>query len=105
MTYETPASPTSAIPTSTSPDPTIAAVSRLTEQVASNGIDADRVELLMLAHDARDLGVSPVLIDVMVDEHAPVAARLRAYGRVSSRTCALAPLGHRSMRQPVLVSA
>jgi len=49
--------------------------------------------------------VSPVLIDVMVDEHAPVAARLRAYGRVSSRTCALAPLGHRSMRQPVLVSA
>jgi len=80
-------------------------VSRLTEQVAASGIDSDRLGLLNLAHDARDLGVSTVLIEVMVDEDAPVAARLRAYGRVSSRTCALAPTQSGATRQPVLVGA
>jgi hypothetical protein len=83
----------------------IAAVSRLTDRVASNGIDADRLQLLNLAHDARDLGVSSVLVDVMVDEHAPIAARLRAYGRVSARACALAPVGRPEAQHGVLVGA
>ena len=83
----------------------VASVSRLTEQVATCGIDADRIELLMLAHQAQDLGVSRVLIDVMIDEDAPAAARLRAYGRVSSRACALAASGVVQSRQPMLVGA
>ncbi|MFM8894055.1 MAG: hypothetical protein ACKOE2_01460 [Actinomycetales bacterium] len=83
----------------------IAAVSRLTDRVASSGIDADRLQLLNLAHDARDLGVSSVLIDVMVDEQAPIVARLRAYGRVSARACALSPAGRPEAQHGVLVSA
>jgi len=73
-----------------SPTTTIAAPASLTSQIIDAGIDADRVALLLLAHQAQDLGVSRVLIDVMVDEDAPEPARLRAYGRVSSRACALA---------------
>ena len=84
---------------------TTASVSRLTEQVASRGIDANRLELLTFAHRAQDLGVSGVLIGVMVDEDAPIAARLRAYGRVSSRTCALASVDVEPVREPMLVSA
>lgn len=75
--------------TSTGDVPTVASIRLLTERVASAGIDADRLQLLMLAHRAQDLGVSGVLIDVMVDEAAPAVARLRAYGRVASRACAL----------------
>ena len=84
---------------------TTAHVSRLTEQVASSGIDADRLELLMLAHEARDLGVSPTLSDVMVDEEAPLVARLRAYGRVSSRACALGFDTREPVREPELIGA
>ena len=84
---------------------TATSVSRLTEQVATSGIDADRIELLMLAHQAQDLGVSRVLIDVMVDEDAPDVVRLRAFGRVSSRAWALAASGVEQSRQPMLVGA
>ncbi|MBU6245393.1 MAG: hypothetical protein KGP12_09275 [Actinomycetales bacterium] len=81
----------------------ITATTSLTSQVIDGGIDADRVALLLLAHQAQDLGVSRVLIDVMVDEDAPEPARLRAYGRVSSRTCALA--GRPVVRERALVPA
>ncbi len=48
------------------------------------GIDADPVTLLLLAHAARDLGISDLLVNVMVDEDAPKNARVRAFARVSS---------------------
>jgi hypothetical protein len=71
---------------------------RLSERVLADGIDADRVSLLLLGRDAREAGVSPVLIDVMTDEAAPEVARVRAFGRVSSRLFAIAdsrPAGRR----------
>jgi hypothetical protein len=63
---------------------TIMNMSALDAVLATRGIDADPVQLLLLAHAARDLGVSQVLIDVMVDEAQPEVARIRAYARVSS---------------------
>ncbi len=62
----------------------------LDTQLADGGIDANPVDLLLLAHAARDLGVADVLIDVMVDDHEPSVARIRAYAKVSSAV-ALAP--------------
>lgn len=81
------------------------ATSNLTELVSTRGIDADRVSLLRLANEAADQGVSPVLIDVMTDEQAPPPARMRAYGRVSSRYCALVADRSPSRRERVLLSA
>jgi hypothetical protein len=81
----------------------ITATTRLTAQVVEGGLDTDRIGLLLLAHQAQDLGISPILIDVMVDEHAPQPARLRAYGRVSSRYCAL--VNRPVVREQLLVSA
>lgn len=100
ITTDLPAIDFSTTGTSTGGVPTAASIRCLTERVASAGIDADRLQLLMLAHHAQDLGVSAVLIDVMVDETAPVAARLRAYGRVASRACALDEVVRRALPMP-----
>lgn len=76
---------------------------RLTERVLADGIDSDRMSLLLLGHDALEAGVSPVLIDVMTDEDAPEVARVRAFGRVSSRLFAIAD--RRPATSQVLISA
>lgn len=76
---------------------------RLSERVIADGIDSDRVSLLLLGHDALEAGVSPVLIDVMTDEDAPEVARVRAFGRVSSRLYAIADSQPATPR--VLISA
>ncbi len=52
--------------------------------IEAGGIYADPVTLLLLAHAARDLGVSELLVTTMVDEDAPKNARIRAFARVSS---------------------
>ncbi len=67
-------------------------VIQLGEVIARHGIRAAGVELLLLAHDARDAGVSPVLIDVMVDEDAPDVARARAFVLVGLRMSMLGAL-------------
>ncbi|MHB1066778.1 MAG: hypothetical protein ACYC2Z_05035 [Candidatus Nanopelagicales bacterium] len=63
---------------------TTGAIKALGHAIESHGIQADPVSLLLLAHAARDLGVSDVLVGVMVDEDEPTVARLRAFGRVST---------------------
>lgn len=65
--------------TSTTP----AGLSSLDFAVEAEGISADPVNLLLLAHTARDLGVKEVLVSVMVDDDEPEVARIRAYSRVS----------------------
>ncbi|HAN72196.1 MAG TPA: hypothetical protein DCQ36_11510 [Actinobacteria bacterium] len=72
------------------------------EVIAREGIPAADVDLLLLAHDARDLGVEPILIDVMVDEDAPAVVRIRAFARVSS---AMAHLVVKADRRPVTDAA
>lgn len=62
---------------------TLARLADLDVAMDARGIDADPVTLLMLAHEARDLGVNEVLVSVMVDEAEPAVARLRAYARVA----------------------
>lgn len=68
-----------------------AAIDRLIhlgESINARGVAAVDVELLLLAHDARDLGVEPVLVDVMVDDEAPAVVRERAFGLVAARMAA-----------------
>lgn len=62
---------------------TKARLSTLDYAVEAEGISADPVNLLLLAHTARDLGVNEVLVSVMVDEDEAEVARIRAYSRVS----------------------
>ena len=49
----------------------------------AKGITADPVNLLLLAHTARDLGVNELLVSIMVNEDEPEVARIRAYSRVA----------------------
>lgn len=62
---------------------TAARITALDFLLEAEGIAADPVTLLLVAHTARDLGVDEVLVSVMVDEDEPEVARLRAYARVS----------------------
>jgi hypothetical protein len=59
-------------------------LARLDYAIEADGIHADSVSLLLLAHSARDLGVNDTLVSVMIDEAEPEVARVRAYARVAS---------------------
>jgi hypothetical protein len=60
------------------------AIEALGYAIEARGIDADPVALLLLAHSARDMGVSEFLVSLMVDDDQPAVARVRAFARVSS---------------------
>lgn len=70
-------------------DTTIDRLLNLGEVITRGGVAAAGIDLLLLAHDARDAGVEQVLIDIMVDEGAPDMVRERAFGLVASRLAAL----------------
>ena len=61
----------------------------LISRLAAEGVSTDANAICRLADTARARGVSSVLIDVMVDDGAPIAPRMRAYGRVAARVSAL----------------
>ena len=86
----------------TTPAAQIDRLIRTGEVIARQGIPAADVDLLLLAHDARDLGVEPIVIDVMVDEDAPAVVRIRAFARVSS---AMSSLVAQTDRRPVTDAA
>ncbi len=62
---------------------TTARIRTLDYVIDANGINADPVSLLLLAHTAQDLGVNELLVSLMVDESQPEVARIRAYARVA----------------------
>jgi len=62
----------------------------LIPSLVAEGVATDAGALRRLAETARARGISPVLIDVMVDDGAPIAPRIRAFGRISARVAALA---------------
>lgn len=70
---------------------TLTAIEDLGYAIETHGITADPASLSLLADAARELGVKPVLVDVMVDDFAPPVARVRAFARVSSSVAALRP--------------
>lgn len=61
----------------------------LISSLAAEGVSTDAMALVRLADTARARGVSPILIEVMTDDRAPIAPRVRAYGRVAARVAAL----------------
>jgi hypothetical protein len=67
---------------------TTARIKSLDFVLEANGITGDPVNLLLLAHTARDLGVNELLVSLMVDEDEPEVARIRAYARVAVQVAA-----------------
>ena len=65
----------------------------LGEVIARAGISTVSVDLLLVAHDARDAGVDAVLIEAMIDESVPEVVRERAFSLVGSRLVRLASTG------------
>ena len=61
-----------------------AALVDLAEVVDRDGLDAHAATLFALAERASQVGVSPVLVDVMLGAGEPSVARLRAFARVGS---------------------
>ena len=74
---------------------TTARITSLDHLLEADGIAADPVSLLLLAHTARDLGVNELLVSIMVDEREPEVARLRAYARVAVEVSARLRQGDR----------
>jgi hypothetical protein len=66
-----------------------ARIKSLDFMLEADGIAADPVNLLLLAHTARDLGVNELLVSLMVDEDEPEVARIRAYARVAVQVAGL----------------
>ena len=62
---------------------------RVGEVIARNGIAAAAVDVLLLAHDARDLGIDSVLVDALVDESAPEVVRQRAFVLIGRRMASM----------------
>ena len=62
---------------------------RVGEVIARNGIAAAAVDVLLLAHDARDLGIDAVLVDALVDESAPEVVRQRAFVLIGMRMASI----------------
>lgn len=77
----------------TDSNPSTTSLAVLDYVIEDAGMSADPVSLLLLAHEARDLGVSELLVALMVDEAQPEVARIRAYARVSVQVA-----NHRSSR-------
>ena len=67
---------------------TTARIKALDYAMEADGITADPVSLLLLAHTARDLDVNELLVSLMIDEQAPEVVRIRAYARVSVQVAA-----------------
>lgn len=74
----------------------------LGQRVAEAGVDVDPTALDSLAATAQAAGVSPVLIEVLLDDHAPSVVRLRAFERV---TCALSRFIYAPTRASVTIAA
>jgi hypothetical protein len=57
-------------------------LSRLAWDLASDGLVGHEDDVRQVARAARAAGISPVLAGVLADPQEPVAARLRAFGRI-----------------------
>lgn len=57
----------------------------LTWTVAEHGVEADRAGVRDFARAARARSLSPVLIDVLLDDAEPSMVRERAFGRLAAR--------------------
>jgi hypothetical protein len=60
--------------------------------IEAEGFGDDSLELLVMAHAARDLGVNETLVQVMIDEVEPEIARERAFAMVARLMASLSDL-------------
>ena len=59
-------------------------INALAGRLLDHGFGDDSLDLLVIAHAARDLGVNDILVQLMIDDQQPEVARMRAFARVSS---------------------
>jgi hypothetical protein len=55
----------------------------LAHRIESEGFGDDSLDLLVMAHAARDLHVNEILVQVMIDDREPEVARERAFAMVA----------------------
>ncbi len=84
---------------------TIATLDDLALRVATHGVDSERGAVGRLVRRATELGVDPVLTDVVVDPREPWVARQRAFGELltflSRRPTVPAPTSSESSQHDV----
>ena len=87
---------TSTTPTAVSTSPTFEHMyDALANGIASNGMRAHEESVAAFARRAAQVGLSPTLVDVVVDRSAPEAVRQRAFGLLALRLAAVERTTHR----------
>jgi hypothetical protein len=88
--------------------PSLATLDALARQVAEEGVDSDRAQVVSVVRAAMATGASPVLAEVVTDPREPEVARQRAFGRLlghlglgTSTVSAPADSASSPSRQPV----
>ncbi|NQW49583.1 MAG: hypothetical protein HQ464_17625 [Planctomycetes bacterium] len=81
-------------------EPIARTIQLLATRITSEGFGDDSLDLLVIAHAARDLHVNEILVQVMVDDHEPEVARERAFAVVARTICAASDR-HRTLEEPV----
>lgn len=61
---------------------------QLVQALDAEGVAVSAVSLANLTATAQRVGVSPILLEVLLDGQAPICARIRSYGRVASQVYA-----------------
>lgn len=63
---------------------TIATLDDLALRVATHGVDSERGAVSALVRQARQVGLDPVITDIVTDPREPFVARQRAFGEIVS---------------------
>ena len=81
-------------------EPIARTIQLLAHRITSEGFGGDSLDLLLIAHAARDLHVNDTLVQVMVNDHEPEVARERAFAMVA-RSISSASDRHRNLEELV----
>jgi hypothetical protein len=81
-------------------EPIARALQLLAHRITCEGFGDDSLDLLVIAHAARDLHVNEILVQVMIDDHEPEVARERAFALVA-RSISSASDRHRNLAETV----
>jgi len=75
-------------------------IQSLAHRIASEGFGDDSLDLLVVAHAARDQHVNEILVQVMIDDQEPEVARERAFAMVARTICSASDRD-RNLAEPV----
>jgi hypothetical protein len=79
--------------TTTTTTTTTTTLDAVAARLLADGIQADDLGLLVIAHAARAHNLNEALVAVMLDEHEPEVSRLRAFALIAARLGSVLNLG------------